>query len=114
MIPVGALGATRMVVVEVTTAVDVVVLVSAVMVTRANPLVAVLVSVVIAVEVVVTGVATREQAEETMSARPLLAVIRDSSPSESSYQGHSREEQGQRHGGQQPASPPGPRHQQAR
>lgn len=57
-----------MVVVEVTTDVDRTVLVAAVTVTWKKPEVTVPVSVVSAVEVVVTGVATSEQAEETTSA----------------------------------------------
>ena len=73
MVPVGALGATRMVVVEVTTAVEVDVLVATVTVTCTKPDVTVPVAVVNAVEVVVTGLATREQAEETTSASIMLA-----------------------------------------
>lgn len=104
MVPVGALEATRIVVVEVTTAVEVVVLGEAVMVTSTNPLVSVLVSVVNAVEVAVTGVATREQAEETTSANIPLVTIQKGSVFIVSYQGHSREEPGQRHGARQQAS----------
>lgn len=89
-----------MVVVEVTTVVEVVVLGEAVMVTAMNPLVTVLVFVVNAVEVVVTGVATSEQAEETTSAIIPLITIQKGSVSNLTYQGHSRVDPGQHPGGQ--------------
>ena len=68
MAPVGALEATKIVVVEVTVAVLVTVLVEPVVVVVIAPLVAVTLVVARMVEVVVTGVACREQAELMTSA----------------------------------------------